>query len=344
MDHYNKLVYNNNLPEGDVTMKNKMFQRTFGRMFAGLLLIGTLAGAQKPLQAQAAIPAEFACIFDANYYASRYPEVAALCGYDENMMLNHFVNAGIAEGRQGSAEFDVNVYMTKYPDLRAAFGNDITSYYVHYMTVGKAEGRTAVSSAAPSVAAQKPAQSNYGPNNFTDKRNMEDHLRWEMQAAINNFRVNNQAVSLSNNTEIIDAAQLRADELTQKYDRIRPDGRNGDSVLEDKNLPRHYYRELLYRSNNGDVSEIIAEWTRANADVKNVLQFGKWRMIGVGHREYNGIHYWAIELTDGDNVLKEGSDSGSGNYLRERYRTDYEKEHDDEEEYRRQYLMDHPQD
>ena len=194
------------------------------------------------------------------------------------------------------------------------------------MTVGKAEGRTAV--AAAPAAPKTTTVANSG-SNMSDTKNMDDHLRWELQAAINTYRTNNHAVALSNSTAIIDAAQIRADELTYKYDRIRPDDRNGESVLDDKNCPRHYYRELLYRSGNGNVSEIMDEWTKANADVKNVLLYGGWRQIGVGHRVANGVHYWAVELTDGDNVLKEGSDSASGNYLRERYRTPLEISRED---------------
>ncbi len=307
-------------------MKNKMFQKIVARPVAALLVAGTLFGGVQPISAEAAVPAEFALIFNADFYASKYPDVAAACGGDETLMLNHFVNFGIAEGRQGSADFDVKVYMSKYPDLQAAFGNDITSYYVHYMTVGKAEGRTAVA-AAP--AAPKTTTAANSGSDMSDTKNMDDHLRWELQAAINTYRTNNHAVALDNSTAIIDAAQIRADELTYKYDRIRPDDRNGDSVLDDKNCPRHYYRELLYRSGNGNVSEIMDEWTKANADVKNVLLYGGWRQIGVGHRVANGVHYWAVELTDGDNVLKEGSDSASGNYLRERYRTPLEISRED---------------
>ena len=308
-------------------MKKKNLPNLIGKTLATVILTGSLFGTQKPITAEAAVPSEFALIFDATYYAAKYPDAAAVCGGDENMLLAHFVNYGIPEGRQGSAAFDVNLYISRYPDLQAAFGQDMASYYVHYMTFGYAEGRTAAN-AAGNTATSKPTAA--APvNNTADARNMDDHLRWELQAAINTYRTNNHAVALSNSTAIIDAAQIRADELTYKYDRIRPDDRNGESVLDDKNCPRHYYRELLYRSGNGNVSEIMDEWTKANADVKNVLLYGGWRQIGVGHRVANGVHYWAVELTDGDNVLKEGSDSASGNYLRERYRTPLEISRED---------------
>ena len=55
--------------------------------------------------------------------------------------MAHFVNYGMAEGRQGKKTFDVNSYRNQYADLRAAFGKDLKSYYMHYMTSGKKEGR-----------------------------------------------------------------------------------------------------------------------------------------------------------------------------------------------------------
>ena len=328
--------------KGGFLMKRKTLPNCIGRTLATVILAGSLFGAQKPIAAEAAVPSEFTLIFDATYYAAKYPDAAAMCGGDENMLLAHFVNYGIPEGRQGSAAFDVNLYISKYPDLQAAFGQDMASYYVHYMTFGYAEGRTAANAAA-NTAASKPATTT-NASVGSDPRNMNDQARWDLQAAINKFRAGYGRQMMGNSTEIIDAAQIRADELTKKYDRIRPDGRNGDSVLDDKAVPRHYYRELLYRSNSGDFNTVLDEWTKANADVRNILLYPQFTQIGVGHREVNGTHYWVIELTDGHNDLKEGSTSESGNYVRERFRTDAEKATDDQNEYEKQYWSEHSRD
>lgn len=57
--------------------------------------------------------------------------------------LQHFVEHGMAEGRQATATFNLAAYKNRYADLRAAFGSNNVSYYMHYITNGKAEGRNA---------------------------------------------------------------------------------------------------------------------------------------------------------------------------------------------------------
>ena len=88
-------------------------------------------------------PVEYSAVFDAAYYADRYPDLKAAYGGDESALLQHFIQYGMAEGRQGSSQFDVYSYKNLYPDLRAAFGNNLKSYYMHYISSGKAEGRKA---------------------------------------------------------------------------------------------------------------------------------------------------------------------------------------------------------
>ncbi len=86
---------------------------------------------------------DYAAVYNLHYYAGRYPDVAAAYGGDAAAILEHFVLAGMAEGRQGSAEFDPEVYRDNYVDLRRSYGDDWPRYYRHYITYGKAEGRCA---------------------------------------------------------------------------------------------------------------------------------------------------------------------------------------------------------
>lgn len=88
-------------------------------------------------------PVDYSAVFDAAHYANRYPDLKAAFGNDESALLQHFIQYGMAEGRQGSSQFDVYSYKNLYPDLRAAFGNNLKSYYMHYISSGKAEGRKA---------------------------------------------------------------------------------------------------------------------------------------------------------------------------------------------------------
>ena len=80
-------------------------------------------------------------VFDATYYLTKYPELGSQVGTSPEALLKHFVNTGMAEGRQGNEEFDVFFYKNKYKDLSDAFGNDLKSYYLHYISCGQAEGR-----------------------------------------------------------------------------------------------------------------------------------------------------------------------------------------------------------
>ncbi len=89
---------------------------------------------------------DYAPVYDATYYKENNPDVANAFQGNEALMLKHFVECGMSEGRQGSAEFHLNTYKSNYGDVAAAFGSDNKSYYIHYINCGKAEGRTAVNS------------------------------------------------------------------------------------------------------------------------------------------------------------------------------------------------------
>jgi len=82
-------------------------------------------------------------IFNADFYATKYPDLKAAYGNNVNALFEHFKEHGMSEGRQGSAEFKVDIYKANYPDLANTFGNDLKSYYLHYMNYGKTEGRIA---------------------------------------------------------------------------------------------------------------------------------------------------------------------------------------------------------
>ena len=84
---------------------------------------------------------DYSPVFDGKYYLGLYADLKAAFGEDEKSAFAHFVNYGIKEGRQGSAEFNVYVYRARYTDLDAAYGDDLEKYYMHYIMYGKSEGR-----------------------------------------------------------------------------------------------------------------------------------------------------------------------------------------------------------
>lgn len=86
---------------------------------------------------------DYSSVYDFSYYMNRYPDLKRLYGGNKNAALQHFINYGMSEGRQGSKEFNVDAYRDRYPDLKAAFGTNNASYYMHYINFGRKEGRIA---------------------------------------------------------------------------------------------------------------------------------------------------------------------------------------------------------
>ncbi len=87
---------------------------------------------------------DYSSVYDYDYYISHNPDIMSAYGGDRSSTLNHFINYGMQEGRQGCEWFDVNSYKNANKDLRAIFKNDLKSYYIHYIYYGLNEGRTAV--------------------------------------------------------------------------------------------------------------------------------------------------------------------------------------------------------
>ena len=84
-------------------------------------------------------------MFDAKYYAEKYPDVAKECGTDEEKLFNHFLNNGLVEGRQPSKDFNVYAYKSCYADLNKTFEDDVVAYYKHYLNYGRKENREMIS-------------------------------------------------------------------------------------------------------------------------------------------------------------------------------------------------------
>lgn len=83
-------------------------------------------------------------VFDAKYYASKYPALAEKYGNDEEKLFNHYLLYGIKDGLQAHPVFDAKTYLNNNTDLITHYnGNDnyVGSVY-HYETYGINEDRT----------------------------------------------------------------------------------------------------------------------------------------------------------------------------------------------------------
>ncbi len=94
-----------------------------------------LTFAPKRSAAATTIPEELkSLVFDAEYYAERYPELKAAYGTDAALLYSHFVNYGIEEGRCGSPYFDVRFYMNNNGEgLREHCHGDYNVAFAHFL-------------------------------------------------------------------------------------------------------------------------------------------------------------------------------------------------------------------
>lgn len=113
-------------------MKQKCIRRFLAGILAGSMLLST---------GMMASAAELSDLFDASYYAQKNPDVVAAVGNSEEALLQHYLNFGAAEGREGGL-FDPLAYAEAYPDVKAVYGNDVQALCNHFLTNGLAEGRT----------------------------------------------------------------------------------------------------------------------------------------------------------------------------------------------------------
>lgn len=86
---------------------------------------------------------DYSKVYDFAFYCNRYPDIRVLYSNNPSAALAHFVNTGMAEGRQACSNFNVNVYKANYPDLASDYGDSLPSYYYHFMTSGYIDGRNA---------------------------------------------------------------------------------------------------------------------------------------------------------------------------------------------------------
>lgn len=82
-------------------------------------------------------------IFDAEDYVKYNPDLLIAYGYDEDALMQHFLEHGMSEGRIASEWFNVHAYMQKNPDLVEIYGTDYFSYFMHYVNWGYYEYRSA---------------------------------------------------------------------------------------------------------------------------------------------------------------------------------------------------------
>ena len=84
---------------------------------------------------------DYSGVYNYYYYLEHNVDVKNALGTDDATVLKHFVNYGMAEGRQAISTFSATSYRLQYADLRSAYGKNWKNYYLHYVKYGQKEGR-----------------------------------------------------------------------------------------------------------------------------------------------------------------------------------------------------------
>lgn len=79
---------------------------------------------------------DYGIVFNAAYYAERYPEVVAEVGDSPEALLQDYVENGIAEGRAANAYFDPTEALARMEDIQVLLGDDYESVVVFFLEVG----------------------------------------------------------------------------------------------------------------------------------------------------------------------------------------------------------------
>lgn len=86
---------------------------------------------------------DYSAVYDKEYYLGVHEDLQQRLGNNAGLLIRHFIEYGMKEGRQACEDFNVHAYKNRYEDLQKAFGNDLKAYYIHYIDYGKKEGRNA---------------------------------------------------------------------------------------------------------------------------------------------------------------------------------------------------------
>lgn len=262
--------------------------------------------------------ATYADIFDAAYYAEKYPDVVEAYGTDPNVLYAHYVNCGINEGRIPGKVFDVKKYRENNNDLEGLYGDNWAAYVNQYLTEGLAEGRVGYGEefdAASYANRYSDLKNVYGYNlaalynhyltrgkkegrnasyEATDEEKKDSDQKPVLAGHLITRKANRlftytneerRAWGLRNLTwdnSLAKLAETRVTELPIRFDHIRP---NGDSIYEYRVDAENI---TMWFDDPEDAHNAFMEyWTDANNIIDPDL-----RKVGIACYEVGGVYYW----------------------------------------------------
>lgn len=247
----------------------------------GLGTINTQAAKKQKLSS-----AQYAAVFNFRYYYNKYDDLKVAVGNNESALLSHFVNSGMAEGRQGNEEFNVQAYKARYADLRNAYGDNLKLYYLHYINSGKAEGRNARPGAVNSVESSKTTNPTTSQNPTTT---LDPAKTPQMQVIdlVNAERAKAGLAPLKYDPSTQNVADERAREQVQRFGHTRPDG---SSCWTAYSGPLFFCGENAAYNGSPSAQGVVNQWMNSPGHRANIL--GNFKYISVGMYKSGSRYYW----------------------------------------------------
>lgn len=259
-------------------------------------------------------------LFDAAYYAEKYPDVVALYGNDPNVLYRHYANNGIHEARIASPLFNVIEYRKHNPDLEGIYGDNWAAYVNQYLTEGLKEGRVGYGEefdAASYANRYSDLKNVFGydlkglythyltcgkkegrsasyqsteKEKEENKQNATPVLTGHLvpRKANRLFAITNEerrawgVRNISWDNSLAALAEVRVRELPLRFDHIRP---NGNSIYEyrvdEENI------SMWYDDAEDVHNALMKDWVAGNIIIDPDL-----RKIGIACYEVGGVYYW----------------------------------------------------
>jgi len=149
--------------------------------------------------------------------------------------------------------------------------------------------QTTIQPAQPTVPTE-PQQNTPIP---TEAQSSEFRTAYENEVVtlVNAERARYGLQALSADSGALDAAHIRAKEITKSFSHTRPDGRSCFTAAADLGVSYRAAGENIaygYRT----PAQVVSGWMNSEGHRKNILS-SSFTKIGVGCYEYNGVLYWS---------------------------------------------------
>lgn len=114
----------------------------------------------------------------------------------------------------------------------------------------------------------------------------------EMLTLINRYREEEGLQPLKLSEKMCQAAEIRAEEISQNFGHTRPDGTPSSTIFNEFNISKEYSGENIAYHYKKSVIAVMDAWLDSKAHCANMFN-SDYEFFGVGLYEKDGYYYWA---------------------------------------------------